>query len=476
MNLFNLNIMKNILSFPICMMVLLTGLFNNRLVAQAPPQVIADSLQSILDNAVVGGFTHPVVIMKVSVPGEWSWSGASGHAISGQTAGQPLSLASSNMKFRVGSITKNMVAACILKLEQDGLLNINNPIGDYLRPTLLNDTIQSSLPVTIRQLLNHMSGIANAADNTSCQLNLLSNLLASHTLEEAVFCGASLGEQFAPGTNWEYSNTNYSLLAMIIEEVSGMSYSAYLNQVIIQPLNLQNTEIPSTPQITGPHMGCYWNMGSNPWTDLTVINATAYTGWADVVSTTDDVLTYYAALRNGTIINATELAIMHTIDPLSYDYGMGIDFYYVLGSEYVGHYGEVGNTSGMFFGDITSTLAPNGYYISYNFKTQGANMQSLIDVPVMKLLKNYALSIDEIQATTFEMSPNPASNSVEVNYPQGSFQQLRIFDLQGREVYKSDIVTTSSQLSLEVSELKRGTYFVTLWGSTTKKTQTRILK
>jgi len=468
--------MKKNLTLPVCVMILITGLFSNRVIAQTPPQVIADSLQSILDNAVSGGFTHPGVIMKVTVPGQWSWSSASGYAISGQTVGQPQSLASANMKFRVGSITKNMVAACILKLQEDGLLNINDPIANYLRPTLVNDTIQSTEPVSIRQLLNHTSGIANSGDNNGCQMNVLTNPLGSHTLEEAIYCGASLGEIFPPGFAWAYSNTNYSILAMIIEEVSGMSYKAFLNQEIIQPLNLQNTEIPAASQISGAHMGCYWFLGTNPWTDLSVINPTTYTGWADVVSTTDDIITYYAALRNGSVLSATELALMYTIDPASYDYGMGLDFYMVLGSDYIGHYGEVGNTSGMFFGDINSTLAPNGYYIAYNFNTQGSNMQTLIDVPVMNLLKNFTLSNDEIQQSTFSMSPNPATSTVQFNYPEGSFQYIHIVDLQGREVYNNELSLASSQLAIDLSDLQKGTYFVSLSGARSQITQTLILK
>jgi len=167
---------------------------------------------------------------------------------------------------------------------------------------------------------------------------------------------------------------------------------------------------------------------------------------------------------------------MYTIDPASYDYGMGLDFYMVLGSDYIGHYGEVGNTSGMFFGDINSTLAPNGYYIAYNFNTQGSNMQTLIDVPVMNLLKNFTLSNDEIQQSTFSMSPNPATSTVQFNYPEGSFQYIHIVDLQGREVYNNELSLASSQLAIDLSDLQKGTYFVSLSGARSQKTQTLILK
>jgi len=469
--------MKNILNLPFFYLLFLSGFLNSALNAQTAPQIIADSLQSILDNAQHNGFTHPGVIMKISVPGQWTWSGASGFAISGQSAGQPQTSANSTMKFRTGSITKNMVAVCILKLQEDGLLNINDPIANYLRPTLVNDTILSSDTVTIRQLLNHTSGIANSADNTSCQLNVLSNPLGSHTLEEAVYCGTSQGELFPPGTAWSYSNTNYSLLAMIIESLSGMSYAAFLNQEIIQALNLQNTEIPASSQISGAHMGCYWFLGANPWTDLTLIHPSTYTGWADLVSTTEDLITYYTALRNGQILNSTELSLMYSIDAASFDYGMGIDFYQVYGSSYVGHYGEVGNSSGLFYADINSTLAPNGYYIAYNFNTQGSAMRNLIDKPVMNLLKYFTISENEIvKNTTFSMSPNPASNAVQFCFTAGDFDTIRIFDLLGRSVECKQIESYSTNLSLNLSALPRGTYFVSMSGENSYQRQTLILK
>ena len=216
------------------------------------------------------------------------------------TTGQPATVAQPNSKFRVGSITKTMIATCILKLEENGLLNIEDPIDNYLRSTLVNDTIASSGTLKIRHLLNHTSGISNSADNPTCQSTVLNNPLTTWTLEEAIYCGASQGEVFPPEFAWGYSNTNYSILAMIIEEITGNSYENYLLQNIINPLNLQNTEIPSSAQINGSHMGCYWDIGS--WIDLTIIHPSTYTGWADVVSTTEDLNIFYSNLLDGNLI------------------------------------------------------------------------------------------------------------------------------------------------------------------------------
>lgn len=442
--------------------------------AQTPPQFVADSLQAILNRALPTNFPQSGCIMRVESPGQWVWEGAVGSAIAGITSGQPQTTATPQHQFRVGSITKMMVATCILKLEQQGLLNINKAINFYLRPSLVNDTIAASDTVRIRHLLNHTSGIDNSANNTSCQMNVLSNLLASHSLEEAVYCGASQGEIAAPGLVWAYSNTNYSLLAMIIEKVTGMPYQQYITQNLFIPLNLNNTFIPTTPQIPPAHMGCYWNLGT--WTDLTVINATAYTGWADVVSTTSDLIKFYKELKAGNIISSTELATMYTIDAASFGYGMGLDFWTFSGTNYVGHYGEVANTNGLFFGDIVSPLAPNGFYISYNFNVQGADMQATLDNPVITFLKNTTTGVKENNRPTFSIYPNPAKDILYLDASSHVLNEVYIFDVYGKRVKQIDVKAQQKTIEIEVDNFCSGIYFITISSNEGTQTQKFIIK
>ncbi len=444
--------------------------------AQAPPQNIADSLQSILNHSLPTNFTAPGVIMRVNVPGQWTWQGAAGNGISGTTAGQSQTTATATDRFRTGSVTKMMIATCILKLEQDGLLSIEDPIANYLRPTLVTDTINSSGTVLIRHLLNHTSGIANSAANNTCQLDVLTNPLNNRTLEEAIYCGATQGELFPPGTNWTYSNTNYSLLAMIISNVSGMDYKQYLQQTIFTPLNMSQTEIPQTNDISGPHMGCYWNIPGLGWTDLTIINASTYAGWADVVTSTNDLITFYDVLRNGQLINSTEWGKMQTIDPAANAYGLGFDFYTFYASAYNGHYGEVANTSGLFFGDIQSTLAPNGYFISYNFNTQGADMQNKIDKPVMNLLKNGISGLTQLVVNeNLLVYPNPSNDIVTISIPTTEQQyRIELADLNGRKILHTQ--NASGQTIIDTKEIPNGTYLLTVENNQTISRQKLIIQ
>ncbi len=444
--------------------------------AQAPPVIISDSLQSIFDSSMPTSFTNSGGVIGIVVPGKWSWYSSNGKAIAGITAGQPMTLATPTTQFRVGSITKSMVATCILKLEQAGFLSIEDPINMYLRPTIITDTIAPSDTVRIRHLLNHTSGIANSGDNVSCQTDVLTNPLNPRTLEYAIYCGGSQGELFPPEFAWGYSNTNYSILAMIIENITGQSYQDYLTQNIITPLGLTQTEIPTTNQIMNPHMGCYWNIGS--WVDLTIINPTTYTGWADVVSTTSDLIIFYNALLSGGLINSVELAKMKTIDPASFDYGLGLDFYTIAGVDYYGHYGEVANTSGMMFANINSVIAPNGYYIAYNYNTQGVDMQNLLDVPVFQLLNSNFSEIDEnANKTKIRIFPLPASENCTIEIIDG-FEEMNlvITDIQGRELYTSKVSLGTENIHLNLKGYSKGMYLVKLFGKTISKTQKLIVE
>ena len=183
------NMKKSILSISLIAFVL----FSNKSISQTPSTYISSSLQNIVDNCLPLGIQNSGVVMGVHVPGEWSWYGSSGKAISGMHPLYPETNTTSSTKFRVGSITKTMVATCILKLEESGLLNIEDPISNYLRTSLVNDTILSSGIVKIRHLLNHTSGIANSADNLTCQNDVLNNPLNPYSYEDAIYCGASQG-------------------------------------------------------------------------------------------------------------------------------------------------------------------------------------------------------------------------------------------------------------------------------------------
>jgi len=196
-------------------------------------------------------------------------------------------------------------------------------------------------------------------------------------------------------------------------------------------------------------------------------------------STTEDLILFETALLNGNIIDSTELAKMKTIDAASYDYGLGLDFYTITGIDYYGHYGEVANTSGMFFADVHSSLAPNGYYIAYNYNTQGVDMQNLLDVPVFQLLNTqFAVGIgQQNNPNNISITPMPAKDNctIAIN-PNVNNLQLNIVDMQGSIVYTSVIKAQTYNIPLNVSLFNKGIYIVQLIGENTHYTQKLIVE
>jgi D-alanyl-D-alanine carboxypeptidase len=421
----------------------------------AQSQYLTDSLQSILDDAVSNGnVTQPGGLMEVSVPGQWTWTGFSGYAINGTTSGQPQALANGSEKFRCGSVSKVFMSTSIFKLQELGLLNISDTIDQYLSSTIISDTISSSDFVTIEHLLSHRSGIANSGDNTGCQTDVLTNPTLPYSLEEGVFCGASLGELFTPGTSYSYSNTNYTILAMIVESVTGDDYWTFLTDSILVPTGLSNTLVPSDDQIQTAHMGCYWNFP--PEIDLTIIDPSIYKGWADVVTTVEDLNDFHDSLRNGAIISSANYNLMKT--NTSTNYGLGHELYAVGGDAYTGHLGEVANTSGMHYSALSTTEYPNGYYISYNFSAQGTAFSGLIDNPVYELLSGYFTSLNETETLQINVYPNPSSEKLNI---AGILEEVNLIisDVNGKELFSK---TTSNDVILDISNFNSGLYFISV--------------
>lgn len=442
----------------------------NTAFAQTAPQALANDLQSILDNALpneqgAGG------VLGVHVPGQWSYYTASGNAISGTTAGQSATMATPTTKFRVGSISKIFTSISILQLHESGALDINDPISSYLRASLVNDTIPNGPSITVKHLLNHTSGLGDAAANDSCQQDALNDLTRHFSLEENIFCGS----QFAalpPDIMFSYSNTNYALLAMIIEEVSGVSYAQYITDNIITPLGLTDTYIPdgNEDEIATAHMGCYWWLVPGTYlADLTILDASLYTGWANVVSTTADLISFYEALRNDQLVGSATVAMMFTANSPSTWYGMGTELLEISGTDYQGHSGEVANTSGLYFCPISTTEFPDGYYISYNFNYQGVPFTTDVDVPVYNLMSNYATGLETMETQLFvsDVYPNPATDqtTLEINSNDNAAATLSILDLSGKQVTaprQVQINSGNNRTRVDLSDVQQGVYVIVL--------------
>lgn len=141
-----------------------------------------------------------------------------------------------DVKFRLGSLTKQFTATLVLLLQQDGKLNIADPVSKYLP-----DTPKSWEKITLANLLGHTSGIPNFTSDKDFGTWRMS----SHTTAEELVFFRDKPLEFDPGSKFEYSNSNYEVLGAVIEKVSGKSYKEMLQERIFDPLGMKDTGLDS---------------------------------------------------------------------------------------------------------------------------------------------------------------------------------------------------------------------------------------
>ncbi|MEU6251331.1 serine hydrolase domain-containing protein [Streptomyces sp. NPDC047043] len=248
-------------------------------------------------------------------------------------------------RFRIGSLTKTFTATVVLQLVGEHKVALDAPVERYL-PGLVRGNGNDGRHITVRQLLQHTSGLPDYLDHLTPQ-DILRDPLAHHDREEVI--GIALGHPrlFAPGKGWKYSSTNYVLAGMLIEKVTGHPYGEEIGQRIIRPLGLHDTSVPGDePGITGPHPRGYVRPGDSGLVDVTEFNPSVANASGAMISSGADVNRFFGALMNGRLLRPTELRAMTTTRPTggSSDraYGLGLQSRSLpCGGLYWGHDGDI---------------------------------------------------------------------------------------------------------------------------------------
>lgn len=214
-------------------------------------------------------------------------------------------------RFRVASVTKTFVAAVVLQLVGERRLRLDDAVERRL-PGLIPQGRQ----ITIRQLLNHTSGLYNFTDDERAQARFVRNIRLVVSPRSAVALAAKRPLGFDPGTDWAYSNTGYLLLGLTIERVTGEPLGDVLAQRIFEPLGLAHTSFEPRPQLAGPVAHGYALPGGVvPLTRDGPRDVTQSVGggaWAAgaIVSTVDDLARFYGALFGGKVLRTDLLGEM----------------------------------------------------------------------------------------------------------------------------------------------------------------------
>ncbi|NUR90341.1 MAG: beta-lactamase family protein [Nonomuraea sp.] len=274
------------------------------------------SLQEAMEAFVEAGFGGIELLVR-DPGGEWSGS-----------AGAP-----EHGTFWAGSVIKPFTAVLVLNLVAEGKVDLDRPVSAYLPGYGLDERI------TVRMLLQHTSGLFNYTGEYFPDGTVVPGIPAigdewlphrfdTYQPEELVRLALSKQPRFEPGADWSYSNTNYTVAMLLIEQVTGHSYADELERVITGPLDLRDTLQAGSrvTELPGPHAHGYYQFGDE-LVDLSSQNLSLLAGAGDLISTSRDLATFISALNGGKLLPAELLAEMRATIPTpipQQEYGLGI--------------------------------------------------------------------------------------------------------------------------------------------------------
>lgn len=249
-------------------------------------------------------------VVLVARDGQVLFQKGYGNAVQGWDIGN-----TPDTKFELASLTKQFTGAAILLLAQAGKLDIDAPVSRYYRQA--PDSWRS---ITIKQLITHTSGIPNNDLN-----DFNKGLCVPYTTDELIATFRSRPLKFEPGTKWVYTNTEYYLLAYIIESVSGETYVDFLTHHVFQPLAMNASGFAPTLAII-PQMAEGYARDGKSLRHRDYFDRSLEIGAGGVYSTVSDMLRWNEALNAGKLLNRKSLDLMFTpSSPGNYGFGWFIE-------------------------------------------------------------------------------------------------------------------------------------------------------
>ncbi len=232
-------------------------------------------------------------------------------------------------KFRLGSITKQFTAACILLLQERGKLNVSDPVKKYMpnAPAAWDK-------ITIYHVLTHTSGIPNFTNFKEYR----DSEAKSTTPEKLIERFRDKPLDFEPGTKWSYSNSGYVLLGYLIEKISGQTYQQFLEQNIFTPLGMKDSGYDSNSAII-LHRASGYSPSEHGIINAGYIDMTIPFSAGGLYSTTEDLLTWEHGLFGGKVLSAASLKQMTT--PFKQDYAFALQVKQVNGRKEIDHGGGI---------------------------------------------------------------------------------------------------------------------------------------
>ena len=313
----------------------------------ASPGITDQRLQPMLDRwRQRAGI--PAVTLAVDEPHRFDV------AASGTTERAGRSPITPDAQFRVASITKLFVATVVLQLVQEGRIRLDDHLTDYL------PEFGQGNGATVRQLLNHTSGIPDYERVEGLNEDVVTHRDRRWSTQELLHLISDVRPEFPPGTDTSYSNTDYVLLGSVIERVTGATWAAQVRRRLLDPLGLRHTYVSGAEPVPGGVVPGYMDIDQDGreekvesgqgWPALDTTEAAA----GAIVSTAADLAAFATALFHHRLLNAVTLQQMVTESPhhvRTSGYGLGVE---VLRPDYrltmLGHGGfTIGTRSALWY-------------------------------------------------------------------------------------------------------------------------------
>ena len=210
---------------------------------QGPAPAQADRAQAeaivALARDAMARYSLKALIVRVTIDGREVVTDALGESMTGVPA-------TTDMHFRNGAVAFTYMATLLLQLVDQGVVRLDDPLATWL------PDLPDADRVTLRMLVNMTAGYPDYVQNAQFNKDIYAHPFQQWTPQQLTAIGLSTPRMFAPGTNWDYSHTNYMILGRALERITGKPLATLMRDNIFAPLGLNNTEGSSTPAIPAP--------------------------------------------------------------------------------------------------------------------------------------------------------------------------------------------------------------------------------
>jgi D-alanyl-D-alanine carboxypeptidase len=331
----------------ICLLFLVTGVQRANSQPSCSTGIVSNShftkaaaIDSILKKYTGSGVPGSAVAVYTTTEGWWE-SAAGFSNIENKTAMQPCHLQ------YLQSVAKTYLAVAILQLKEKGKIDLDKPITKYL-PIKYSTHVSNADKITIRMLLNHTAGIPDYATNAGFAKRVVEQPLLPFTREQAITYITKDPPLFAPGTDYSYSNTNYMLLSVIADELTG-DHTVFIRKNILEPLGISHTHYKNDNLFLDKLTtltSSYWDLFGNGTLvnidKMQRMNVACLKGDDGIVSTPADVVKFMKGLMEGKLLSDAslkEMQVWATDKAGNPRYGLGLIYFKIGDLAGYGHGG-----------------------------------------------------------------------------------------------------------------------------------------